>query len=264
MVLIRHAISACGVRRPVGVMSGVSLSLSVGLLCSAASGEITILGASHDNTLYEAEDGNLSNGAGEYLFAGTTNQSKVRRGLMSFDFSAIPQGATITSVSLRLFSSMGQPLEANVSLHRALGAWGEGASDAQNNEGSGADAELGDATWLHSFYNNQFWQNIGGDFSADVSATTTIGLNADFYHWSGTGMTADVQAWVAGTVTNNGWFLLGQEPGFGTAKRFSSRENATISQRPQLTVEWVVPAPGTVAVMALAACIGRRRRRIEG
>ncbi|MCA9139279.1 MAG: hypothetical protein KDB00_21040, partial [Planctomycetales bacterium] len=56
-----------------------------------------------DNTLYEDDFGTLSNGAGDHLFAGRVagqGGAALRRGVVKFDVSSIPSGATINSVRL--------------------------------------------------------------------------------------------------------------------------------------------------------------------
>ena len=55
-----------------------------------------------DNTLYESATGALSNGAGQYLFAGTTQEGDIRRALLAYDLSALPAGATVISATLSL------------------------------------------------------------------------------------------------------------------------------------------------------------------
>jgi len=60
-------------------------------------------------------------------------------------------------------------------------------------------------------------------------------------------MTADVQAWVSGAQPNFGWVVKHtDEIVFGTAKRFSSRENSSLSQRPTLVIDFTpgAGAPG--------------------
>jgi hypothetical protein len=123
--------------------------LSVGVfgLLLAAADEITLaqmqisLDASQDNTLYESATGALSNGSGQAFFVGRTNQASasIRRGLLAFDIAGnVPADATILAVTLTLnvsranFSSPA----TSVGLHRVLASWGEGASDADANEGS--------------------------------------------------------------------------------------------------------------------------------
>lgn len=161
-------------------MPQLSRSLPVGLLLvltSVARADTLTLPCAADNTLYESAAGNLSNGKGSHLFAGVTAAGALRRALLRFDAAAaIPAGATITSVELHLHMSKATILTPqDVSLHRALQPWGEGASDAGGEEGEGDFAEPGDATWQHGFHPDTFWFADGGDFGALASATTAVG-----------------------------------------------------------------------------------------
>jgi hypothetical protein len=198
--------------------------------------------AQKDNTLYLDLNGQLSNGEGVYLFTGRTVNDAFRRGLIAFDLASIPTNATITAATLSMYSNRPRPNDApvDVSLNRALRDWGEGASDAGDPGGIGAQAETNDATWIHNFYDTSFWATAGGDFSSNISATRPIMENA-IYMWSGSGLLADVQSWVANPATNFGWFILGNEVTSGTAQRFNTREN--ISDPPQLTVTYQVSSP---------------------
>ena len=116
--------------------------------CNYVPNELTLT-ASKDNTLYESASGALSNGKGEYIFAGSTNLTEVgvRRALIAFDLSnQLLSSATIISASLELNMSKSLISESEVGLHRVLANWGEGQSDAENEEGAGAEATIGDAT----------------------------------------------------------------------------------------------------------------------
>jgi hypothetical protein len=210
---------------------------------STAIAETTTLVADRDNTLYQSETGHLSNGAGDWFFAGKTFTSFTRRGLLHFNLDLIPADAVVTGATLTLSFSLGQPAVADVSLHRASASWGEGTSNPKGNEGGGADATPGDATWLHTHFDTALWTNAGGDFDPSASATTPVGPDFGLYTWSGEGLLADVQAWVNGTAANNGWVVIGDEvTRFATARRFGTRENPIESERPTLFVEWTVPA----------------------
>ena len=195
-----------------------------------------ILSPQKDNTLYEDIFGQSSNGAGIYFFAGRTAAPSLRRGVMAFDLTSIPTNATITGATLSMFISMAHGGSASVSLSRALRDWGEGASNAGEPGGNGIQAELNDATWIHTFYNTSFWINPGGDFSSTTSATTTVSGANQTYTWSGSGLVADVQAWVSNPASNFGWVIRGNETSNGNAKRFNSRENT--SNPPRLTITY--------------------------
>jgi hypothetical protein len=191
-----------------------------------------------DNTLYEDPAGQTSNGSGIYLFDGKTNSNLLRRGLIAFDLASIPSNATITGATLSMFLSMSHGESTDVSLRKVSRDWGEGASDAGDPGGFGAQAEPGDATWIHTFYDTSFWTTSGGNFSPTVSATTTVSTVDTTYTWSGSGLLADVQAWVSNPASNFGWVILGDEIDAGSAQRFNTREN-TINP-PQLTVTYQV------------------------
>jgi hypothetical protein len=198
------------------------------------------LPAQKDNTIYLDLNGQLSNGQGIYLFAGRTTNDLLRRGLIAFDLTSIPTSATITQATLSMFSNRPRPNDAavDVSLNRALLAWGEGASDAGEPGGIGAQAETNDATWLHTFFNTSFWTTPGGDFAVTPSATTPV-LKNGTYSWSSSGLVADVQSWVSNPATNFGWFILVNEVDSGTAQRFNTRQNT--NDTPHLTVTYQVP-----------------------
>jgi hypothetical protein len=210
------------------------------------SGTSTIsFSPNRDNTLYEDPTGQLSNGQGIYFFDGKTGNNLLRRGLIAFDLTSIPANATITDASLSMFLSMTQAPPGAVSLSKVSQDWGEGASNAGDPGGGGAQAAAGDATWLHNFYNLGFWTTPGGDFSPTISASTTVGTVNTIYTWGGSGLIADVQAWVSNPAGNFGWVIRGNELDTGSAQRFNSGENS--SNPPQLTVTYQVLGPTPTA-----------------
>ena len=195
--------------------------------------------ASQDATLYDSGEEVLANGAGEYLFVGTTGQPQARRSLVAFDVAGgIPAGATILGAELTLeMSRTGLPLfENRIALHRVNASWGEGTSDPTLNEGRGDDALPGDATWVHRTYADTRWATPGGDFAASASATIGVARLGP-YTWGPTeAMVADVQAWLDDASSNHGWALVGNEVERRGVKRFDSRERTEEAVRPVLTV----------------------------
>lgn len=215
------------------------LSVSGFLFISSLHAQVEVkIIASKDNTLYENASGSFSNGSGAGLFAGQNNHGEVRRGLVAFDVAGnIPAGALIQSATLRLNLSRALSGVYSVALHRVLADWGEGMSVAFGEEGGGASATTGDATWIHTFFNTQRWANAGGDFAAAASAAQTISGILGFYDWGSTPeMAADVQAWLDTPAENFGWLLLGNEERNASAKRFDSRNHSVVENRPVLTV----------------------------
>jgi ketosteroid isomerase-like protein len=225
---------------------------------AAARADIAVLQSVADNTLFQSATGATSNGAGPNVFAGRTTQGSIRRALLRFDLASIPSGATVTSVTLQLHASQTQGGTTPMNLHRTLAAWGEGGSVSTG--GGGAPSQPGDATWIHTFFSTSFWANAGGDFASTPSATTPVGNPGD-YTWSSTDLVTDVQGWLAAPGNNFGWMLRGDEANFGTAKRFESHEDDVLANQPRLTVEYVVPAPAGVGMLAVGGLLGARRRR---
>jgi hypothetical protein len=209
-----------------GVMMGIGLSGAFSGQAAADQGAVpqrvvtlTVdLEPVKDNTLYENESGSLSNGKGDYLFAGQTGQSATRRALLAFDVAGnIPADATIISATLMLHMSKSVAVATDVTVHTLQQDWGEGASNAEDEEGSGAAAAANDATW-------------------PTATTAVAGVGA--YSWQSAALTANVQSWLSAPETNFGWILLGNESAASTAKRFDSRENPTVENRPVLTITY--------------------------
>src|SRR6266403_2396035 len=194
-----------------------------------AIADIVNINPSKDNTLYEyvPANGDLSNALGDHFFTGETGMGELRRGVLAFDVAGnVPAGSTITGVTLTLNMSRTPSGTARTTeLHKLLADWGEGTSQASGEEGIGAPATLNDATWRHRFFDTIFWTIQGGDFSATVSASQSVGA-VGVYMWSSPQMTADVQSWLDNPATNFGWLVSGDESTSTPAKRFDTRESA--------------------------------------
>lgn len=194
--------------------------------------------ASKNNTLYESAEGSLSNGNGEYIFAGATAAGDIRRALLMFDLSEIPEGSQIENAELRLVMNRSISGAKSMTFHEVLADWGEGSSDAGGQEGGGASAATGDATWVHTFFPDQNWSNTGGDYSSTILSTTDVNMNGS-YTWPSTQeFTALVQKWLENPIENYGLILIGDESESTTAKRFSSRLHDAVEERPVLIVEY--------------------------
>src|SRR6266545_1901243 len=210
---------------------------------SLASAGTVNINPSKDNTLYEYDplDGDRSNALGFHFFAGKTAMDELRRGVLAFDIVGnIPPGSTITAASLSVNMSRTPTITAYLmELHKLLADWGEGTSVAPGEEGDGAPATPNDATWRHRFFDTTFWTIEGGDFSATVSASQSVGP-VGVYTWSSSQMRADVQSWLDDPASNFGWLVLGDESEIVTAKRFDTRESAS---PPVLTIQYRPPGP---------------------
>ena len=201
----------------------------------------------------------LSNGLGD-IFVGRTNQDgqeaatiSIRRGLVAFNLvGVIPSGVTIAAATLTMRDVMGRNGDPSVSLHRVFKDWGEGSSFF--NGGQGIAATDGDVTWLNTFYNasdpaqSPKWTTPGGDFSDVVSAAAVVSDDlggGQLFSWSGPGMVADVQYWLAHPIENFGWALVGDESRGQSAKRLDSRESTTAPNiPPTLTIQFAAVLAG--------------------
>jgi hypothetical protein len=216
----------------------------VGASATSVSAAITNITPSKDNTLYEYDptEGDTSNALGLHFFAGENAMSERRRAVLAFDIAGqIPPGSTILAVTLSMnMSRTALDTARIVELHKLLADWGEGTSIAPGEEGDGGPATPGDATWRHRFFDTIFWITEGGDFSATVSASQSVGPVGK-YMWSSAQLVADVQSWLDSPGSNFGWLVLGDESTNVTAKRFDSRESAS---PPVLSIQYI-PGPRT-------------------
>ena len=206
---------------------------------TATGGTRIMINTVKDNTLYQSSDGSVSNGVGAHLFSGTTNGGNIRRAVLAFNVADnIPMGVTISNVSLRLNMTRTAGGPAPISLHKISADWGQGSSDAERNEGGGADSASGDATWIHRFFDEETWDNAGGDFFPKASATAEVSDRGP-YVWGPTSeMAMDVQSWLDHPESDFGWILIGDESSNQTTKRFNSVENSIARSRPVLIVEF--------------------------
>lgn len=221
------------------------LAASAALLVAAiASADSVVLTTVDDNTLIEDPQGAYSHGASYNFYVGrvgSNGNGTKRRGAIRFDFSAIPSGSTIQSVSLQLYcSNSGSSTSFPIVLKRFTASWGEGASFAFG--GGGGNSQPGDATWIHRFYPNVFWSVPGGEFVATVSATRNV-TTSGWYTWATTSqLVADVQGWVNAPATNFGWLVQGNETTLQSVKRFDAHE-AGVTTQPKLTITYTPPVP---------------------
>jgi hypothetical protein len=224
-------------------MRSVAARFAIGVIALAcpfsARADLASVPASRDATLIEDAEGGLANGAGPVFFVGRNNAEvgSIRRALLAFDVgAAIPAGARVTRVEVELEVTPSNPDVFEVGLHRALVPWSEGPSSASG--GGGAPSQSGDATWLHSDYDGELWDQPGGDFDAAPSAWATVG-EPGLVVWEATPeLVQDVQDWLDAPAANHGWILIGGEYEPQTAKSFASRESADEEARPRLLVEY--------------------------
>jgi len=222
-------------------------------LSSRAYADTVVIAPAKDNTIY-SENGALSDGQGQHLFAGKTNNSSERRALIKFDVAAsIPAGSTVTAVTLTLRLDKTQTATIPIALSRIAADWGEAGSLASGEEGGGGSAAPNDATWTDRLYPSTTWTTAGGDAAA-ASAQTSIATALTDYTWSSAAMVADVQTWLDTPASNHGWLVTAPGAMASQVKRFASRQSTDTAGRPRLSVTFTPPLPTGACCAADGSC----------
>ena len=219
-----------------------------------------VITAVKDNTIYR-ENGERSLGAGTKFFVGTTKGTKSRRALVQFEpldpitpdlavpgIHQLPGDATITSANLNLNLTKSPSASGTLLLHQLSASWGEaGSSVSGKRQKNGADAEPGDATYTHRFFDSTAWTTAGGDFNATPTATVNAGTTQGLVTFSSTqAMIDEVQGWRDNFNTNFGWLLklsASDEARNNSIREFNSREGKV---PPTLVISYTIPDPNAV------------------
>lgn len=253
---------------PLLAVCSIVYSSIFGIDAFAAS--VVTLNAVADTSLFEnRSDSNLG---ATTLVAGTNQQYSRTRGLFRFSLGAIPPGAIINQVQVRLVVTRrpdpdqhGGPVDSDFSLFRLLADWGEG----NGVEVTGSNAQPGDATWNDRHFGSDLWAIPGGlvgvDYANDPSATTSVGGLGTYVWGSSTGLVSDAQSWLDDPSTNFGFILISQTEGTaGTARRFGSKDQPGGGiPGPQLVLTYSVPEPSSLTLATIGLLGLRRCRRAE-
>ncbi|BCA57071.1 hypothetical protein W02_42110 [Nitrospira sp. KM1] len=266
----------------------VALALGAPVIAQA---DTVTLQAWHDATIFEnafQSGGNgatNSNGAGPGIFAGSNSNQSPRRGLLSFDVSSIPTGATITGAQVQLTvgqiagsggsGSGGDQLTRTIELYKLNTDWGEGTTGNTatmiGGTGQGFPGNPGDATWTDNKLTQSQWTTPGalGNTNGVASASTQIqgglavgGAQNQTFTWSSAQLVADVQSWLANPTSNFGWLLKNVDEvdnpatpavneGFQTFRSFYTKEGETLGlgQGPRLVLDYsLAPVPVPAAI----------------
>jgi hypothetical protein len=207
--------------------------------CDALGDTIT-LNPIKDNTLIDEPGSNRSNALGSLYSGQTGPQGGLTRlrCVLAFDVAgSVPAGSTINGATLLMRLEQTSSLEQTHALHKVLADWGEGTSAGGG--GQGGPATPGDVTWVHRFYNTEFWATPGGDFVPSASATQIVGADSSTdYAWTSPQLAADVQAWLDAPATSFGWIMIGNEIDPNTTKKFYSRETPEPTIVPRLVIDF--------------------------
>ena len=218
-----------------------TIAISSALL-SCAGAQTVSLSPLADATLYQSASGDAANGAGEYLFSGTTlRENASRRALLRFDLSMIPPTASIESIRLDVFASRVQAGVFISTLRAVSTRWTEGPTNPTGEEGQGDAPLAGDCTWIHASHPISEWNTPGGDTDAALTTVAIDAVGPDSFPSTAAFVEA-ARRWLESPQLNFGLMILGDESTNGTAKRFDSRSNPILANRPRLVVDYRCPA----------------------
>lgn len=230
--------------------------------------------AVEDNIIFEPvmnDETERSNGIGNHIYVGVAKSNGIRRGLIKFDLENlnIPNGQEILSAKLVLTANLkGNSQPYIYEIHRLMKFWTEGDSDADGptfgNGGNGVDSEPEDCSWIRNYVDDPnnpndpgdlFWDNEGGDFINEITASATIQMRDEHeVEFEDAKLISDINFMIDNPFQNFGWIILQQddeilstssnEIPYGVrfyskeAPAFSMDDNVTIQQTPKLIITY--------------------------
>ena len=207
-------------------------------------------GYSHAATVLRSDSTVWNSGARDQLMVGkSAAAANFFRSVLSFGLTGIPANATLTGISLDLWT---HPSQAGTSSVAALELRELAATPVEGSGDSGSDSAVGagtGATWLNRTATTA-WTSPGGDFGPTVLSTvpgfntTTLGVQKSFP--SSAAFLAAAQAALTAGQPLNLMLLSPLTESAATAAftRIASDDHPTLTQRPRLTLTWSTnPAP---------------------
>jgi len=209
-------------------MTAVSLGMVVLLSVIAAAVDTAIQPPGKDAYVDQASATTNFGSATSLIVDGKTPaltgpSAKLKRTFVAFGLSSIPSGSIINSAKLQLFMYDDPSLSLPLEVHRITGSWTEAG-----------------ITW-----NTQ---------PANTTLATTVNLTGTTDNiFLSFDVTADVQAFVDGTATNNGWRIAdkneGDSGGGDRLAKFCSKEattsdpdaDCTTARFPKLLIDYTPP-----------------------
>lgn len=172
------------------------------------------LSASQDTDVRE-NGGGINNCGGCTSIVTRSHSTGAYRSLFQYDLSSIPTSHRVVSATMRVWISGAS--SSTITVHRVTQSWQEYVLT---------------------------WANSGGvAHDATAAATFAAGTSGRYYDID---VTSLAQQWRSGTANNGVMFKLAS--GGNANVTFSSRENLTTSQRPQLVVVTEIVAPALLVV----------------
>jgi hypothetical protein len=157
-----------------------------------------------------------------------TATSANRRAYLQFDLTkcspVIPSTATVKLATIRLFVTTLPASCRTYDLFRVTAAWTETT-----------------VTWTNQPFGTTLNNPASGTKTSSINVGPSGCQNATANSYvSGWDATVDVQAYVSGTATNNGWMIRDDVEGFATTttNTFSTKDANTLARGPQLVITY--------------------------
>lgn len=168
-----------------------------------------------DGYIYSSDPTNGRNFTASLFYVGNnTGSAAIARTFLQFDLGLIPNNAIINSATLRLVQSSTASATNTIGVYKITSSW--------------------DQTTVS--WNVQ--PSIGASPVDQLSVGTASGAIYNF------NVLSVVQEWVNGTASNYGFFLKVLNEGVESSHTFVSSESPSVSERPQLIIDYTIPSTG--------------------
>jgi|CXWL01.1.fsa_nt_gi hypothetical protein len=201
------------------VSSGLTRPRGIGLVNAQLVGNnrLVTLNAVADTDIYEGSTGANYGTSATVRSGRASGAGNQYKGLLKFDVSGIPAGATITSATLRLTEtgSVGSG-SFNLGIYKTTASWSETTAN---------------------------WTNMGAgtNYNSTQLAVTPVALGSlGGKEW--TLPVGLINEWIAGIPgPNYGLALVYESTTTGNYFQFASKDNTTVASRPQLVIGYTKP-----------------------
>jgi hypothetical protein len=231
VVLVAVLFASAGATSVVGLASSIPVSSRAltayrSCIISATPSASSAVSDSYVN------QGSANTNSGTATFLDVTSASGAnRRTYLKFDVTRcnpqIPATATMQTATLRLFATAVPATCRTQNIYRVAASW----------------TETG-VTWT----NQPFGTAINNPPTAQRTSSITVGSapcqnTAANSYVNGWDVTADVQAFVSGGATNQGWMIRDDTENSTTSRnvRYASKQAANTARAPQLIISWRMP-----------------------
>ncbi|QQG43355.1 MAG: DNRLRE domain-containing protein [Candidatus Daviesbacteria bacterium] len=174
----------------------------------------------------DATTTNFGNTGGDIIsvYSRTTNMN--RRAVVKFDISSIPTGSTVSNATLKLKITNPPDVSRQHDVYKITADWVEGDGGTNN-------SPVGEVAWDSLNGTRTPTLTFSGSPTSSVTTGTT---DNTVISWN---VTADVNAYLAGSTTNYGWIIRDSVEDGTSTDDYSvdyAASTATSANRPQLSI----------------------------